>query len=118
MSDGEAEYQLPNPIDDGGDHHDNDGTYTGMQGVDPAEEEQEPTMIGDGAPPPAIHTVPEEVVPQAMEPDNLTVQPMGADTINPITTAPPIPVADTLVVAGATEVTSPLMPALVLPGTE
>ena len=89
-----------------------------MQGVDPAEEEQEPTMIGDGAPPPAIHTVPEEADPQAMEPNNLTVQPMGVDTIDPITTAPPKPVADAQVMTGATEVTSPLMPAPVLPGTE
>ena len=118
MSDGEAEYELPNPVNNGGDHNDDDGTHTEMQGVDTAEEEQEPTMIGDGAPLPAIHMVPEEVVPQAMEPEDFTMQPMGVDTINATTDPPPKPVAGTPVMRGATVAPSPLMPALVLPGTE
>ena len=92
--------------DDGGDHYDDDGTHTEMQGVDAAE--QEPTMIGDGVPLPAIHTVPEEVVPQVMEPEDLTMQPMGVATIDPTTDEP---VAGAPVVTGATA-------APCLPGTE
>ena len=37
MSDGEAEYDLPDPIDDGGDHNDDDGTNTEMKGANTAE---------------------------------------------------------------------------------
>ena len=118
VSDSEAEYELPDPVGDGGDHDDDDGTHTEMQGVNTAEQEQEPTMIGDEAPPPAIHTMPEEVVLQTMEPDSITIQPMGPDTINPTTDPPHEPIAGTLVETEATVAPPPLMPALALPGTE
>ena len=78
-----------------GDHDDDDGTHTEMQGANTAEQEQEPTMIGDGAPLPAIHNVLEEVAPQAMEPKDITIQPIGPDTIDPTTDPPHKPIEQT-----------------------
>ena len=49
------------------------------------EQELEPTMIGDGAPPPAMHTRPEQGVPRVDATKDITVQPAGPDTTNPIT---------------------------------
>ena len=75
-------------------------------------------MIGDGAPLPAIHTLPEEVVPQAMEPEDITIQPMGLDTIDPTPDPLHKPIAGAPVETEATVALPPLMPAPVLPGTE
>ena len=103
---------MPDPVDDGGDPDDNDGIDSEIQGVDT--DAQEPTMIGDRAPPPAIHSIPEEAVLQPMELEDIAVQPTGLETTEP----PHEVTASTLVEPEATAPLPPLTPAPVLPGTE
>ena len=80
--------------------------------------EQEPTMIGDGASPIAIHTLLEDITAQPMEPENVTFQPMELVVTMP-TTDPPIgEVVNALEVPEGTDASPPLVPVTVPPGTE
>ena len=112
VTDGEAEYELLDPIVDSDNHTETQGVDTGTP-----EQEQEPTMIGDGAPPPAIHTGPKQVVPKADAPKDIIIQPMGPDTTNPITESSHEATASQQVEPEVTD-TPPLMAVLVPPGTE
>ena len=59
VTDGEAEYELLDPVDDIDDQSETQGVDTPT-----TEPELDPTMIGDGAPPPAIHTESKQAVPE------------------------------------------------------
>ena len=80
MTDDEAEYELLDPIDNSDDQSETQGVDTPT-----TEPELEPTMIGDGAPPPAIHTESEQAVPENEAHEDVTAQPTGPTANNPTT---------------------------------
>ena len=80
----EMEYELPDPGDDGDDPDDDDAPHTEIQGVDTENLEQEPTMIGDGALPIAIHPMLEDVIAQPIQPETLAAHPMELAITTPL----------------------------------
>ena len=79
-TDGGAEYELLDPVDD----IDNQSE---TQGVDTltTKPELEPTVIRDGAPPTAIHTECKQAVPEDVAHEDIIAQPTGPEADDPIT---------------------------------
>ena len=109
VTDDATEYELLEPVDDGDDH-------TETKGVDTLAE-LEPTMIGNGVPPPDTHTGLEQGVLGVKAPDDTAVPPMGPDSTNPITEPSMEATAEPQVAPEVTD-THALIAALVPPGTE
>ena len=75
VGDSESEHELLDPVDDADDQSETQGVDTTSTGP-----ELEPITIGDGAPPPAIHTGAEQAGPQEVEHEN-TIAPEANDPI-------------------------------------